>query len=127
MKILDRLPIPADHVLPDVAGKPLKLKPYQIIIQVSISNVRTWDARTPMNPALLDTGLNHNFSIQDLHLTRWAGLHSQALSLLGTTREGGRTLSLRRAHVWIHRNRAGRRALRDGEPFLLALEEGIAS
>jgi hypothetical protein len=41
-------------------------------------------------------------------------------------REGRRTLSRRLAHVRIHRNRSGSQGLRDGEPFRLALEEGIA-
>src|SRR5438105_1945713 len=99
MKILDRLPVSDEHFLLDVRGQPLRIKPYQIIIQVSISNLRTWDARTPIVPALLDTGLNHNFSIQEDHLARWAGLHAQALPLLGSTREGARTLSRRRAQV----------------------------
>jgi hypothetical protein len=125
MKILDRLPISAKHLLIDVHGKPLRLKPYQIVAQVSISNIRTWDARTPTIPVLIDTGMNHNFSIQEAQLTRWAGLHSQALLPMGSMREGGRTPSCYRAHVWIHRNRTGMRDLRDGEPFRLDLDEGI--
>ncbi len=65
MKILDRLPISGERFTLDVAGQPFSLKPYQIIVQGSISNLRKWDARTPIVPALLDTGLNHNFSIQE--------------------------------------------------------------
>jgi hypothetical protein len=126
MKILDRLPISGEHFTLDVVGQHLRLKPYQIIVQISISNLRNWDARTPIVPALLDTGLNHNFSIQESSITRWSGLHPQAVSLMGSIREGGRTFSRRRAHVWIHRNQSGRRHVRDGEPFLLALEERIA-
>jgi hypothetical protein len=34
--------------------------------------------------------------------------------------------SLRFANVWIHRNQPGKRDLRAGDPFLLALDEGIA-
>lgn len=93
MKILDRLPISGEHFLLEAGGERLRLKPYQIIIHVSISNLRTWDARTPIVPALLDTGLNHNLSIQGPHVSRWAGLHPQAFSVLGSMREGARTLS----------------------------------
>jgi hypothetical protein len=126
MKILDRLPISGEHLLLELRGEPLRLKPYQIIIHVSISSLRTWDARTPIIPALLDTGLNHNFSIQEPHVSRWAGVLPQAFSVLGSMREGARILSRRRAHIWIHRNQSGKRNLRGGEPFLLSLEEGIA-
>jgi hypothetical protein len=93
---------------------------------VSLTQEATWETRTPVIPALLDTGNNHNFSIQEHHLTRWVGVHAQSLPLLGAMREGIRTPSLRFANDWIHRNRPGRRDLREGEPFLLHLEEGVA-
>jgi hypothetical protein len=59
MRILDRLPISGQHFTLDAGNQSLKLKPFQIIVQVSISNLRAWDTRTPVIPALLDTGLNH--------------------------------------------------------------------
>jgi hypothetical protein len=126
MKILDRLPIVPERYLLDIRGEPLRIRPFQIIIQLSISGPWEWDAGAPIIPALLDTGNNHNFSIQEHHLTRWAGVHPQTLPLLGAMREGGRSPSLRFANAWIHRNHPGRRDLRAGEPFLLALREGIA-
>jgi hypothetical protein len=126
MKILDRLPVDDEHDRLDIHGEALRIRPFQIIVQVSISDRSRWDARTPIIPALLDTGNNHNFSIQENHLARWVGVHPQSLPFLGAIREGGRTPSLRFANVWIHRNRSGRRDLRYGEPFLLPLEEGIA-
>ena len=125
MRILDRLPISDEHFTLDVSAEPLRLKPYQIVVQVSISNLRTWDARVPIIPALLDTGLNHNFSIQERQMMRWSGLHAEALSLFGSIREGGRTVSRRRAHVWVHRNQSGKRDLSDRDPYLLVLDEGI--
>lgn len=126
MKILDRLPVADEHILLNVPGGRLRTKPYQIIISVSISDGPTWDARSPIIPALLDTGNNHNFSIQEHHLRRWTGIHSEALPFLRVMREGGRTPSLRFANVWIHRNQGGRRELRAEEPVLLPLHEGIA-
>lgn len=126
MRILDRLPVSDKPVQSEVRGEPLKLKPFQIMIQVTVSGIPTWDARTSIVPALLDTGNNHNSSIQERHLTRWVGIHFQSLPFLGKIREGGQTPSLRFANLWIHRNRSGSRDLRVGEPFLLALEEGIA-
>jgi len=126
MKILDRLPVlDTDHVS-EIRGEPLKTRPFQIIVQVSLSDTPVWDPRTPIIPALLDTGNNHNFSIQGRQLIRWAGLQPQSLPVLGTMREGGRAPCLRFANVWVHRNRSGRNDLGGREPFLLALKEGIA-
>jgi hypothetical protein len=82
--------------------------------------------RIPLIPALIDTGNNHNFSIQGHHLLRWAGIHPSALPFLGDMRESGRTPSLHFANVWIHRNQGGRRELRAEEPVKLTLDEGIA-
>jgi hypothetical protein len=107
MKVLDRLPIAEAHFLLNVHGEPLRLRPFQIIIQVSISPFRPWDSRAPIIPALLDSGNNHNFSIQEHQLARWAGIHPEALPFLREIRETGRTPSLRYARIWIHRNRAG--------------------
>jgi hypothetical protein len=39
MKILDRLPVAEEHILLNVPGGRLRLKPYQIIVSVSISDV----------------------------------------------------------------------------------------
>jgi hypothetical protein len=75
---------------------------------------------------LLDTGLNHNFSIQEVHLIKWAGIPPAALPLLGSARESGRTVARRRAHFWIRGNQPGKRDITSRKPFLLAFEEGIA-
>jgi hypothetical protein len=126
MTILKRLPIAEEPSLLGVHGAQLKLRPYQIIIQVSVSPFRDWDSRAPIIPALIDTGLNHHFSMQEQHLSRWAGIHPESLSKQGKMWEGGRTADLRRAYLWIHRNEPGRRDLRDAEPFLVPLQEGMA-
>lgn len=102
MKILDRLPVLDEHEQLDVHGEALKIRPFQIIVRVSLSGVWKWDAGAPIIPAVLDTGNNHNFSIQERQLIRWAGVHSQSLPFLGAMHEGGRAPSLRFANVWIH-------------------------
>jgi hypothetical protein len=126
MRILDRLPVFDERDRLQIPGQALKVRPFQIIVHVSLSEIATWDARTPIIPALLDTGNNHNFSIQADQLILWAGVHPQSLPLLGAIREGGRAPSLRFANVWIHRNNPGSRDLRGDQPFLLALRDGIA-
>lgn len=126
MKILNRVPVLDKYHELQVRGERTKIRPFQIIVQVSLSDTPVWDPRTPIVPALLDTGNNHNFSIQESQLVRWTGLHPQSLPLLGTMREGGRAPSLRFANVWVHKNRSGEHDLGGREPFLLALKEGIA-
>jgi hypothetical protein len=126
MTILDRLPIDDSHYRLGIHGESLKIRPFQIVVQISVSDALTWSDSAPRIPALLDTGLNHNFSIQEIQLRRWAGIHPGALPAMGTVRDGERTPSLRFANVWIHRNRPGKPDLRGGRPYLLALDEGIA-
>src|SRR5262245_19056671 len=109
MQILDRLPVSDEHILLNVPGGRLRMRPYQIIISISISDGPTWDARSPIIPALLDTGNNYNFSIQESHLSQWAGIDPRFLSRRGTIREGQRSPALHHANVWIHRNQVGRR------------------
>jgi hypothetical protein len=126
MKILNRLPILDRQYESEIRGEALKTRPFQVIVQVSLSDTPVWDPRIPVIPALLDTGHNHNFSIRERHLIRWAGLHLQTLPLLGTMRESDRVASLRFANLWIHRNQPGSRNLKGSAPYLLALKEGIA-
>jgi hypothetical protein len=54
MTILDRLPVNDEHYRLDVHGEPLRTRSFQIIVQVSISDVLTWDARTSTIPGVLD-------------------------------------------------------------------------
>jgi hypothetical protein len=62
VKILNRLPYFKVSTTVTVRGATVRIKPYQIIVWVSISPVDLeWDPRTPVFPAILDTGNNHNF------------------------------------------------------------------
>jgi hypothetical protein len=101
------------------------VKPYQIILWVSITaqDFIDFPPHTPRFPVILDTAHNHNFSIQARHLTQWASLDEASLPRRGRIREGGRLTSLFAANVWIHPNRPGERDAPGGEPpFLLPME-----
>ncbi len=106
----------------------MRVKPYQIVVAVSVSllTLREWDPRMPRFPAIVDTGNNHNLSISRGHLLRWAGLPPEALRIIGAIRDRTQRIPLHAASVWLHRNRPGERTLRDREPHPLKLEEGIA-
>jgi hypothetical protein len=130
MKILDRLPYSTEPPPPIVVrGQPVRVKPHQIIVWVSVSvaDLAEWDARTPAFPAILDTGNNFTFSIFQNHLIQWAGLHPRLLNLLGTIKEGGQRYPCREAFLWLHPNAPGRRDRRaDRKPLRLRLGRGIA-
>ena len=126
MTILDRLPISSEHSLTDVHAGVVKLRPYQIIVRVSILNDPEWDPRAPILPAILDTGNNLNFSIQAAHLTRWAGIDPRALKSGGMVREGTRSLTLHAATSgFIATFRAGETSRTYGL-FNCSVPDGIA-
>jgi len=76
VKILDRLPYFSDPTSVRAPGESVRVKPYQIIVYVSVSlpALLDWDPHTPSFPAILDTGNNHNLSIRKGQLRLWAGL-----------------------------------------------------
>jgi hypothetical protein len=84
MKVLDRLPIAKEHFRLNVHGEPLKLRPYQIIIQFGISPYRPWDPQSPVIPALFDSGNNHitpaRKKIKNTNPTRQRGFPSIPLA-----------------------------------------------
>jgi hypothetical protein len=86
-----------------------------------------FDPVTPRFPAILDTGLTHNFAIQEEHLTRRAGLDPRWLNRMHDITIKGEAVPLREAEVWLHPNRPGERdRFADRPPFRLQLEQGIA-
>jgi hypothetical protein len=127
--ILRRLPFSERDDIAFVRGERVRVKAYQIIAWVSLSvkRVATWEPGTPSFPAILDPGHNHNFSIQEEQLIRWAGLRPETLPILGHARQGGRHLPLLGASVWIQPNERGQRdRLTNRTPHRLALPRGIA-
>jgi hypothetical protein len=128
-KILDRLPIPTKDDIASVQGEMVRIKAHEIIVWVSLSmpNVVELAPNVHRFPAILDIAHTHNFSIQEQHLIRWAGLRPEMLHVLGGIRQAGRRLPLHEADVWLHRNRPGQRdELLDRPPHRLILSRGIA-
>src|SRR6516225_6700270 len=71
--ILRDLPYSDQRTTVPVRGQDEAVKPTQIIIWASITDLsqRVFDLSTPRFPVVLDTGLSHNFSIQEELLHRW--------------------------------------------------------
>ena len=79
MRILDRLPIADAQMLLDVPRRAVPDETLPDHHKHQHFGQPDWDARSPIFPALLDTGNNHNFSIQQSQITRWAGIQPQYL------------------------------------------------
>jgi hypothetical protein len=105
------------------------VRPYQIVLWVSVVSHRFQEL--PPNavrlPAILDTGLSHNFSIQSSQLQSWSRIPSDSLRVLRRARINRVDVPLYGADLWIHPNRPGERdRFTDARPFRLTLAQGIA-
>jgi hypothetical protein len=127
--LLDRSPIPKLPSEVVVRGERVRTRAHQIILWVSLTHIRE-KALPPTAvpfPAILDTGHTHTFSIQERHLTTWAGLRPDTLGLEGTVRDRGQRLSLRTAKIWVHPTvRGSRDELANAPPYPLPASRGIA-
>ena len=107
----------------DVGGQLVLVRPFQLIIWVSI---KARERLSPRLPAILDTGLSLNFAIQEEHLRSWAQCSPDVLRIVGRSRISQQDLRLYGASIAIHPNAAGQRdVFRGVEPYDLTLREGI--
>jgi hypothetical protein len=129
MRILDRLPISQEHTSLRFGGRHITVRPNQILVWMSVhlSGVRVPEGNTPRFPALLDTGNNFGFSMQDRHLREWAGIDPGSLRAIGDLTIEGRPVVCREATVWLYPNVPGRQDAAGGRPpFQLEMGKGIA-
>jgi hypothetical protein len=127
-RILDRLPIPEVEAMTFVGQEMVPIYALEIVVWVSLTSRDVFDpSRLPRFPALLDTAHTHNFSIQEEHLTRWAGLSPDGLSLgVGEVRHRGSHLPLRAAKLWLHSNVPGHwDRIANRPPFRVLAPEGV--
>jgi len=128
VNILNRLPYSKKHSTLSVREEIVSVKPYQIIVWVSVAPVslREWNSATPAFPAILDIGTNHNFVISRSHLVRRGGIQPEFLRRLGTTRLDDKRLITREADIWLYSNWKGQLEYRrERPPYRLNLNEGI--
>jgi hypothetical protein len=110
------------------SGEFLSIRPRQLPIWVSVTppEVIVLPNATPVLPALLDTGFNDSFLIQESQLERWANLDLLALRQTDVMHVYGSTIPVVAANVWIYRNLRGTWNIdRAVEPFCLELFPGI--
>jgi hypothetical protein len=125
MNILRRLPFAEVPSSIEVAGEIIAVRAYQVIVWVSLTEDEAIAEPTPRFPAILDTGHNHNFSIREAQLLRWAGLRIDQCPKVGAILVNRQEVPLRRANLWIHRNRPGTSELLP-RPVRLPVLEGIS-
>jgi hypothetical protein len=129
MKILDRLPITKERTSLRFGDRSTSARPDQMVVWMSVhlAGVLEPEQNIPRFPALLDTGNNHGFSVQDRHLRDWAGIAPGLLEYLRDIEVNGQVVALRKATVWLHPNVPGRQdAAVDRQPFRLEMRRGIA-
>ena len=85
MKILDRLLISEKRTSLRFGDKYATVHRNQVLIWVSVQLARALEPEEnlPRFPALLDTGNNFDFSVQDRQLREWAGIDPGLLVVLG--------------------------------------------
>ncbi len=103
----------------------LDLRPPKILVGLSLSLLSERDALPAgavILPAILDTGFNRTFEIDEWHLVHWAGLRTEHLSPVAKDKiHDGRKYELCRATLWLHRTPyEGPRTRRTSPPVLLA-------
>ena len=129
MKILDRLPIPGERTSLRFGDRHVTVHRDQILVWVSVhlSGALEPEENIPRFPALLDTGNNLGFSVQDRHLRDWAGIGPDLLEPIRDIEVNGQAVRLRKATVWPQPNVPGRQdAAVEGRPFRLEIRKGIA-
>ncbi len=96
-------------------------------VSVHLSGIVVPEEKIPKLPALLDTGNNFGFSVQDRHLREWAGIDPDRLEVRGDIAIEGKVVTRREATVRVHPNVLGRLDAAEGlPPFRLDMGKGIA-
>ncbi len=129
MKILDRLPITEERTSLRFGDRHITVRSNQILVWMSVhmAGVLEPEESIPKFPALLDTGNNFGFSIQDRHLREWAGLDPALLESLGPVKINEQVVTRQQAKVWVYPNIPGRQGGANGKPpFWLKMAKGIA-
>ena len=120
--ILRRLPFFEHATIAIVAGEEVPIRPYQIIVWVSL---RARSVLSQPFPAVLDTGYSHYLSIGEELLSRWANIKRDDLRGIGRSKINEHPVELFAASLFLHSNKPGHRdELRD--PQRLLIPDGVA-
>jgi hypothetical protein len=127
--ILNDQPIPSRDTVTFIGTEQIRVRADQIIVWVSLTvrNVLIGNPDMRRFPALLDTGMNHYFALQERHLEEWAGLRASDLVTVGSVRDRGQDLSLYAVSLFLFPIIAHNTDVDAGQvPIRMALPRGIA-
>ena len=99
MKLIDRILYFEETTYLAVGGGTVEVRRDQIVVWMSL--------RTLLFPAILDTGLSHNFTISERQLKEFAGVDK--LPVIGHTHVNRQLLPQANADAWLHGTRRGTR------------------
>ena len=122
MKLIDRQPLHEESSEVWTPDGLALVKPFQIVVMVSLSIGNALEPTGRRFPAILDTGLNHNFAIRREHLDRWAALRLPTRKTVTIQKQ---EIPLATANVWVYRNQPGTNTPSDLPPIRLRTPEGI--
>jgi hypothetical protein len=128
--IIRRLPfVEKDREL-SFAGLSCVVRHNQIVVWLSVLQTGlSFDTSSPppLFPAILDTGHNHNFIIQDVQLASWANYSKELLPYAGTVYVNREPVELYDANLWLYPNIPGQIEPNGGAvPVRLPINGGIA-
>jgi hypothetical protein len=123
MKLINRQPLPEENSEVWTPDGLALVKPFQIVVMVSLSIGDVLEPGSRRFPAILDTGHNHNFAIRRDHLDRWTALRPPTRKRVTVQKQ---EIPLAATHVWVYRTEPGTNATSDLPPIRLRTPEGIA-
>jgi hypothetical protein len=128
LTIIRKLPIPDKQTEISVPNGWTTIFPLQIVVSVSITPKRmTPNAHTLRFPAVIDTGFNRSFLIQEQHFNEWAGLRKEHLKMVDEIQVYGTRAPVHAANLWLHPNVPGTRDEElSAKPYCIHLDPGIA-
>jgi hypothetical protein len=101
----------------------------KIIVGISLTPdlITTFSDTSLVFPAILDTGCNTGFEIDEQHLELWTGTSKKLFNyIIRHDRPGGRSYVTRSANIWLHLEPyAGPRFVGPRMPFLLMRTDEI--
>jgi hypothetical protein len=121
VKILNKLPFETENSTVNTSVGPIQVRPYQIIVW---ANLMTEEFLSRPFPAVLDTGANLNFIINESHLNNWLDLRAEQFVHRAMTLIDGEKIPVRVANVFLHRNVKGTRQIASGS-YQLTTPQGI--
>jgi hypothetical protein len=122
MNLIDRQPLRQETSEVWTPDGIAPVKPFQIVVMVSLSIADALEPEGRRFPAILDTGLNHNFAIRREHLDRWTALRPPTRKTVTLQKQ---EIPLATANVWLYRNEPGTNTPSDRRPIRLRTPDGI--